>query len=182
METFWKVLGRKKVFDSNFLKVYEEKVRLPSGKIVENYTVVEKPSVVMVVATDVNEGLLVLREYKHGVRKVLLTLPAGHTRENESVIEAAKREVEEEIGGTGGVFKEIGVLYDYPSKDSHAVFVVRAKDVVISKVPQRETTELISTYTFSIPEVKRQIQRGEWHASSALAALTMSGILFNKEQ
>lgn len=155
---------------------------MPGGKTLEDYTVVEKPSVVVVVATDTKNDLFVLREYKHGVRKTLLTLPAGHKRDDEPAVEAAKREIEEEVGGTGGVFKEIGALYDYPSKDSHAVFVVRAKNVVISKPSRREENELISVHSFPIAEVKQQIRNGEWHVSSSLGALAISGILLDDDK
>ena len=62
--SIWKLLDHKLVYNSKFLKVYEDKVRLPSGLIIDDYTVVEKPSVVMVVATTDNEKIIVLKDRK----------------------------------------------------------------------------------------------------------------------
>lgn len=174
----WKLIERKMVFSSRFVNVYEDKVELPNGKVLEDYTIVEKPSVVMVVVTDTENNILILREYKHGAGKILFTLPAGHKKESESVIDAAKREVKEEIGATGGLFEELGILYDYPSKDIHKITVVRARAVTLTTVPQHEETETIRFEAIPIAKLKEQIHNKEWHSSSALAALTLSGILF----
>jgi len=176
----WKMLNRKKVFDSRFVKVYEDTVELPNGNILEDYTVVEKPSIVVIVATDEKNNIFVLREYKHGAQKVLWTLPAGHKPEHESAVEAAQRELKEEVGATGGVFEELGVLHDYPSKDIHKTFVVRAKNVVLTDAPNHEETESIACEILSIGQLKEQVKKKEWHSSLALAALTFSGILFDK--
>lgn len=174
----WKLLERKKVFSSSFLNVYEDRVELPNGKILDDYTVVEKPSIVLVVATDTNNNIIILREYKHGAGEVLYTLPAGHKEKNESPINTAKRELAEEAGYTGGTFEDIGTLYDYPSKDIHKVYVVRARNIALTTVTNHEETELITFEALPIEELKLQIANREWKVSSALAALVVSGVLF----
>ena len=173
----WIQLDRKKVYSSRFVNVYEDKVELPNGKILEDFTVVEKPSIVMVVATDENNNVLVLNEYKHGAGAILKTLPAGHKKATETSVDAAKREIAEETGYTGGVFEDIGVLYDYPSKDIHKVYVVRAKDIALTTLPQHEETESITFEVVPVESLKQQVRDGSWQASSAIAALAISGVL-----
>ncbi len=173
----WKLLNRTKVYSSRFVNVYEDKVELPNGKILDDFTVVEKPSIVMIVATDQDNNVLILNEYKHGAGAILKTLPAGHKKATESPIEAAKREITEETGYTGGDFEDLGILFDYPSKDIHKVYVVRAKDIVLTTAPQHEDTETISFEVVSAKELKQQILDRHWQASSAIAALAISGIL-----
>lgn len=174
----WKTLERKKVFASRFVNVYEDRVELPNGKILDDFTVVEKPSIVMIVATDEDNNVLVLSEYKHGAGAILKTLPAGHKKDSETAVEAAAREVAEETGYTGGEYEDLGVLYDYPSKDIHKVYVVRAKNIALTTLPQHEETESIQFDVISPEKLKTQIQNGDWQASSAIAALTVSGVLF----
>lgn len=174
----WKLLQRTKVFSSRFVNVYEDRVELPNGKILDDYTVVEKPSIVMVVATDTQNNVIVLREYKHGAGEIVSTLPAGHQEANESTIDTAKREMTEETGYTGGIFEDIGVLYEYPSKDTHKIFVVRATDLAPTTNVHHEETEAIAFTAIPIEQLKQQITNREWKASSAMAALTLSGMLF----
>jgi 8-oxo-dGTP pyrophosphatase MutT (NUDIX family) len=174
----WKLLARKKVFASRFVNVYEDRVELPNGKIIDDFTVVEKPSIVMIVATDTNNNVLILNEYKHGAGAILKTLPAGHKEKSETAVEAAAREVAEETGYTGGEYEDLGVLYDYPSKDIHKVHVVRARNIALTTLPQHEETESIQFEVISPKDLKTQIRSGNWHAGSAIAALTISGVLF----
>ncbi len=174
----WKQLNRKKVFDSRFVNVYEDTVELPDGTVFDDYTVVEKPSIVMIVATDEQGDVVVLDEYKYAANEVLATLPAGHKKKDESSVEAAKRELLEETGYTGDDFEELTVIYDYPTKDIHKVHVVRAKNVAKTDKTDHEATESIEYKLVSPEDLRAQIVNQEWKASSALAALTVSGVLF----
>lgn len=175
----WQRLDRKTVYDSKFLKVYEDTVRLPNGGMIDDYTVVEKPSVVMVVATDPNGDVVVLREYKYAADQTMLVLPAGHKKDDESPVDAARRELLEETGYTSDDFEEVGVLRDYPTKDLHHVYVVRAKGVMPQAQTQHEDTESITFELVTVERLKEQIKSNEWKSSSALAALTLSGVLFS---
>lgn len=173
----WKLLDRKKVFDSKFVRVYEDRVELPDHSVIDDYTVIEKGDViVMVVATDTNGNLIAIREYKHGVQKVLWSIPAGHVEKGETPIKAAKRELREETGASGGTFEEVGILYDYPSKDTHSVSVVRATGVRIDQATAHEATESIVVEILPIETLKQQVRGKEWQLSTAIAALTIAGI------
>lgn len=81
--------------------------RLPEGKTVEQYYVVELPPCVVVMAlTEAGEVLLV-RQYRYPVDEELLELPGGFIDGQEPAEEAARRELLEE---TGYVFKELHFL------------------------------------------------------------------------
>lgn len=173
----WKLIKRKNAYSSKFVNIYEDKVELPNGETINDYTVVEKPNIVMIVATDNENNILILNEYKYGANEFLLTLPAGHKKENEKPIETAKRELLEETGFITNEFEEVGILYDYPTKDLHKVFIVRARNVLNKKIIRHEKTEFINYRLISIDELKKQIKKKEWKTSSALAAITLSGVL-----
>jgi 8-oxo-dGTP pyrophosphatase MutT (NUDIX family) len=177
-EEHWQRLDRKTVYDSKFLKVYEDKVRLSNGKEIDDYTVVEKPSIVMVVASDMEGNVIVLREYKYAADETMLVLPAGHKKNDEASVDAAKRELLEETGFGGGTFTEAGILRDYPTKDLHKVYVVRAEGVTRKADAQHEETESITYELVTPEELKQQIKDKKWKSSSALASVTLSGVLF----
>jgi 8-oxo-dGTP pyrophosphatase MutT (NUDIX family) len=168
----WERVDRETLVDTPFLKVYSDKVRLPSGSLID-YTVVKKRDIAMIVATDTEGRVLTQQEYRYAVNETLKSLPGGQIDKNESPEKAAARELLEETGYGGGEFELVDVLYEYPTKDVHTITVVRAKNVSWQKDVVHEETENISQPQWvTIAELKRQIQAGEWKTTSAIAGLT----------
>lgn len=173
----WKMIKRKKVFDSNFLKVYQDTIQLPSGVVIDDYTLTQKPDVVMIVAITKDNKIILIKEYEHGAGKILMTLPSGHVKQVEDIIEAARRELMEETGYGNGRFSFLGNLYEYPSKDLHRVLVVRAENVEPIKDTQHEITETIQIRLTPVNEIKNLVRNNKLQVSSVLASLALSGLL-----
>lgn len=173
----WKVLSRKKVFGSRFANVYEDRVRLPRGREIRDYTLVEKPSYVIIVATDYKGRVITIREYKHGAGEVQFALPAGFKERNESPLHAARRELEEETGYAGGAFRHLGTINEYASKDLHKVYVIRATGLKERAAQRLDPNEEVEVRLLSLPKLKGEIQAGKWRNASALSALAFSGLL-----
>jgi ADP-ribose pyrophosphatase len=76
--------------------------------------IVEHPGAVAVVAVD-RDGLVALvRQRREAVRAELLELPAGTLEPDETPLEAARRELAEETGLTGGSWSEAVTFYTTP--------------------------------------------------------------------
>jgi len=140
----WKRLKRETVLDTKFIKVFNDHVQLPSGHIMDDYSVVSLPSGVVIVATDLEGKLITMHEYKYAVDKTILTLPAGSIEEGEDPLEVAAKELLEETGYTSNDMKLVQEAYEYPSKLSHSQFIVRARNARKSSVVKHEASEDIS--------------------------------------
>ncbi len=173
----WKRLGRRTLIDTKFLKIYEDKVELPNGNIMDDYTVVQKPSFSMIVALDTDGNIIIIDEYKYAVDKVIHTLPAGHIEEGEDIVASAKRELAEETGFTGGEWENLGEFYDYPTKDLHRVHFIKATGVTKTQDTNFDPNEDLTQRVIPITQLKEEIARGEWRANATLAALVAAGIL-----
>ncbi len=105
----WRVLGRKPLFAlPPRLSVALEAVALPDGRVVEDYVQIEMPSYAMIYAETAERRVLCLRQYKHGPRRVSLTLPAGHVEPQEDAQQAAERELLEETGYAAPEWRKLG--------------------------------------------------------------------------
>jgi ADP-ribose pyrophosphatase len=77
--------------------------------------IVEHPGAVAVVAIDDEGCVTLVRQLREAARKELIELPAGTLdEEDESPLEAAKRELAEECGLSGGTWSELASFWTTP--------------------------------------------------------------------
>ena len=107
----WTVLTEDVVFsDTPWIELRRQSIRLPAGRVVDDYYQIEIPDFVTVLAiTDKNEAVC-LRQYKHGAREQCLSFPGGMVDDNETSFKAAQRELLEETGFSGGNWIHLGSL------------------------------------------------------------------------
>lgn len=104
----WRVLDRSLALDAApRLQVWREKIALPDGRQVEDYYQVTLPDFVVLVAVTPDDRAVMLKGYKHGVRRECMTFPGGLLEPGEDPEAAASRELIEE---TGFVCEEIASL------------------------------------------------------------------------
>ncbi len=107
----WELLHRRLVADAlPWLRVWAEVVRLPDGRVIEDFYTLDMPDFVVIAALTSEDMLVVERHYKHGLRRVVTALPAGYIEDDESPVAAAQRELLEETGYGGGQWEFLGVF------------------------------------------------------------------------
>jgi ADP-ribose pyrophosphatase len=76
--------------------------------------IVEHLGSVAIVAVDGDQRVWLVRQLREAARKQLVELPAGARDEGEEPLEAAKRELREECGLTGGDWRELAAFWTTP--------------------------------------------------------------------
>jgi len=71
------------------------------GRVIEKEIVEHQPSVGIVAVLDGN--VILVTQYRHAAGKSLLEIPAGKVESGESTLDAARREMAEEIGYSGAL-------------------------------------------------------------------------------
>ncbi len=90
-------LQREQVLKGHFLQVVRDTVRLPGGQeATREY--VQHPGAVMVIALLDNGHVVLERQYRHPVQRVMIELPAGKLDAGEGSLACARRELLEETG------------------------------------------------------------------------------------
>lgn len=92
-------LERTTIYESEFVCLYTDKVRLPSGYVIEKYHQLHYPkeAVVVVIFNEKND-ILFIHNRRYTVGHLEWEIPAGRIEPGEDIETAAKREAQEETG------------------------------------------------------------------------------------
>jgi ADP-ribose pyrophosphatase len=97
-------------YEGVFLKVEEDTVRLPDGKLTRREWVRHPGAAVMIAFLD-EQTLLFERQYRYPLQRHFLELPAGKIDPGEVPLETARRELREECGYVAGTWKHLATLH-----------------------------------------------------------------------
>ncbi len=139
----WKIDSSEYVVNDRFLKLRADSCTTPQGGKVGRYYVLELSDWVNCIAIDENDNVMMLRHYRHGVQKYIMEFIGGGMEEGESPEEAAKREVEEETGYTGGAVFHVGTSYPNPANHTNQVHTYLSVGGKISQDQNLEVGETI---------------------------------------
>lgn len=124
----WKLLKSKPVFESKWLTLFDNTYELSNGKIGENYYHINRPDLVVIVASDDKDRIALIKQYRRGVDDFIYEFPAGWVEKDESPIIAGIRELKEETGYIGEpIVNKAFELYYTPGFASTKGYVVLLK-------------------------------------------------------
>jgi ADP-ribose pyrophosphatase len=93
--------GGEIILDGKFLHARRDTVRLPDGaSAIREYVV--HPGAVMVVALQADGQVVLERQYRYPLQRVMIEFPAGKLDPGESSLACARRELQEETGYSAG--------------------------------------------------------------------------------
>lgn len=104
--------------------------------------IVEHPGAVAIVAVDAEGCVTLVRQLREATRKYLLELPAGTAEAGEDPLQTARRELKEECGLTGGVWRELAVFWTTPGFCRERMHLFAAEDVERGESEPAEDEEL----------------------------------------
>jgi ADP-ribose pyrophosphatase len=127
-------LGGETVYDGHFLRVQRDRVRLPDGReATREY--IRHPGAVMVVPLLDDGRLLLERQYRHPMGRVMLEFPAGKLDAGEDPRHCAVRELTEETGYRAREWAHAGVLHNAIAYSDEGIEIFFARGLVAG--PQR---------------------------------------------
>jgi 8-oxo-dGTP pyrophosphatase MutT (NUDIX family) len=168
----WEVLGSVYLSRKPWLTLRQDRVRLPGGAVIDEYFVLEYPAWVNVVAVTPDDRVVLVRQYRHGLGRVSVELPAGVVDPDDPSPEAAaRRELLEETGFGGGTWSSLCVASANPGTHSNLSYSFLAVGVEPIAEPTPEATEDLRVLTAPVAEVARLVEAGEVVQALHLAPL-----------
>jgi len=170
----WQVVERKELVRSILVTVRTDTVRTPDNDLAER-DVVLHPGAVAVLALDATGRILMIRQYRHPVGRLLWEIPAGlRDVAGEPLWATAQRELLEEAGYRARDWRLLADYYSSPGFSTERLRVFLARDLEFVPaaerdfVPRDEEAYLLSAW-LPLDEAVRKVFAGELH--NGVAAL-----------
>lgn len=167
----WKVTRSEYVIDRPWLRARRDSVLLPTGVEYPEYYVLEYPDWVNVIALTAEGRFVMVEQYRHGLGAVQIELCAGVIEKDETPLEAARRELAEETGYTGGTWEPICTISGNPSTTNNLTHCFLARGVELTQPQNLDSTEDISVKILSEMEVVALLMNDELKQSLMAAPL-----------
>ncbi|NJM98903.1 MAG: NUDIX hydrolase [Phormidesmis sp. RL_2_1] len=169
----WTTLSSKMVFDHPWYRLRQDTVALPNGQIIDDYFVSLRPDIATVLPITTDGHIVFVRQYRHGIGKILLELPAGTFDLGEEPLAVAQRELAEETGYVAEQWSEIATFYNNPVKQNNRIHLFKAQGAQRLRQQQLDATEDIEVVLKPITAVPDLIATGEICVAGSLTALLL---------
>jgi ADP-ribose pyrophosphatase len=180
----WPVDSSEELAAGRLVRLRRDMVRMPGGEVAGR-EVVEHPGAVAIVALDPQQRVLMIRQYRHPVGRLLWELPAGlRDVDGEPLLVTAERELLEEAGYRAEQWQVLADAFSSPgiSTERLRIFLARGLAAVPeterSYVRVHEEAYLVLTWV-PLEEAAALLLAGELHngvtAIGILAAYAASG-------
>jgi ADP-ribose pyrophosphatase len=168
----WQIVKSDMVLNHRWCQVRQDVVKLPNGQVIDDFFVIVKPEVALILPITNNQEIVFVRQYRHGVGEILLELPAGNFNSaTEDAATAAIRELEEETGYVAEKVTKLATQYDNPVKDTNKTHLFLAENVTKTGKQTLDITEQIEVVLIPVESVINKIVEGEIAVTGTVSAL-----------
>ncbi len=158
----WETLGRELLLAAPpWFEVFRERVRLPSGRVLDDFYRIVLPDFALVVPLTPEGRVVMVRGYKHGLGRINLGPPAGQVEAGEEPLAAAQRELLEETGYASDDWTSLGRFVVDGNRQCGTMHLFVARGARRVRPPHDDEMEELRVELLSPDGLKEALRRGE---------------------
>ncbi len=157
------------VYKGKIIDVVQDTITLPDGRQAIREVVVHiGAAAILPVLPD--GRILLVRQYRHPAKKMVLEIPAGTLEKGEDPLDCATRELEEETGYKAGNMVSMFAMYSAIGFCTEVLHIYLATNLTPGTV-HLDPDEFVSVETYTLEEAIAMIFSGEIIDSKTISAL-----------
>lgn len=172
----WKVIKTEPVSDHRIFKIRRDTLRSPRTGVEHPFVVLEGGDWVNVIALTAAKEVVLVRQFRFGIRATTLEIPGGMVDAGESPATAAARELLEETGYAGAKPVLLGRIHPNPAIQSNVTHTFLIRNAKKVSEGHQEGTEDIRAFTKPLASIPQLIKRGEITHALVVVAFSWFGI------
>lgn len=166
----WKLISSRQTASYRIFNLRTDRACSPRTNKAHKFYVLESKDWVNVIPITPQNDVVLIRQYRHGTRKVTLEIPGGIVETDDSPEAAAGRELLEETGYQGSKMIPLSVVYPNPAFLNNRCYTYLASNVLLTGEQEQDEKEDIKVLLRPLDEIPRLIREGEISHSLVLAA------------
>ncbi len=171
MELFEKTVSTKEIYNGRIFTVKEDVVELPGGELAKRDVVVHSGGV-GVITVNKDGKVPMVRQYRKGIERISLEIPAGKLEKGEDPEECGRRELREETGYVGEKFTLLSKFSVSPAYCSEMIYVYKAEGLEKSE-QSLDKDEYLNVEYYTLDELYKMVISGEIVDAKTIIAIML---------
>lgn len=169
-----KINNRTTVYHGKVFELIRENVTLENGTTTD-VEFIEHPGATAVIPFLDDNRIVLLKQYRHALKKYIWEIPAGTLDPQEEIISCAKRELIEETGYSAGQWHKLGEITPVPGYSNERIHIFLATELQPAD-QNLDEDEVIQVQAVDFLKAIEMIGDGEIQDAKSIAGLFLASL------
>ena len=153
-------------------RLVNEKYTLDNG-VASDMDFIQHPGAAAMVPMLNHTDVILIKQYRHAIRKFIWEIPAGTLDPDESPINCAKRELIEEIGYSANNWHQLGTITPLPGCSDERIHIFLASELNPAE-QNLDADEMLNVHKMKLSKALQMIFSGEIQDGKTISGLFLA--------
>lgn len=167
-----KINHQRTIHRGRVFRLVGENVTLNTG-VTTDIEYIRHPGATAIIPMLDRTHVILIKQYRHALKKNIWEIPAGTLDPQESVTTCARRELIEETGYSAGRWHNLGTITPVPGYSDERIHVYLAGDLQPAE-RNLDEDEIINVHEIEFEEALNMVRRGDIQDAKSIAGLFLA--------